>query len=68
MLALKILAIIMIVIVAFFALTFIIYFFNLDMKLMAAMIKPLTKYYDWSAAKRAAKKKKEKEAKTDEKQ
>ena len=44
-------------VLAFFLLTFIIYFFNLDMKLAAMLIKPLTGYYDWSKAKRDAKKK-----------
>ena len=66
MIVLQILGILGIAAAAFFLLTFLIYFFNLDMKLMAALIGPLTKYYDWSAARRA-KKKKEKEAKTNEK-
>lgn len=59
MIVLKILGIALIVLAAFFVLTFIIYFFNLDMKLMAALIKPLTKYYDWSKARRDAKKMKD---------
>ena len=68
MFVLKILGIVCIVVAAFFLLTFLIYFFNLDMKLMACLIKPLTKYYDWSAARRAEKQKREKEAKAHEKQ
>lgn len=59
MIILKIVGILLLVLVIFFIVTFLIYFFNLDMKLCAALIKPLTKYYDWSAAKRAAKKKKD---------
>ena len=43
----------------FFAVTFLIYFFNLDMKLAASLIKPLTAYYNWSKNRREAKKKKE---------
>ena len=56
MIVLKIAGIVLCV-VPFFLLTFIIYFFNLDMKLAAMLIKPLTGYYDWSKAKRDAKKK-----------
>lgn len=58
MLVLKILGIVLCVLVIFFVATFVIYFFNLDMKLMAALVKPMTKYYDWSGARREAKKKK----------
>ena len=53
------LAIIAIVFVALFLLTLVIYFFNLDMKLAASHIKPLTAYYNWSKNRREAKKKKE---------
>lgn len=48
MLLLKILLIIAIVFVCLFLLTLIIYFFNLDMKLASALIKPLTAWYNWS--------------------
>ncbi|MCQ2575173.1 MAG: hypothetical protein MJ162_00420 [Treponema sp.] len=58
MLALKIIMIIAIVFVCLFLLTLIIYFFNLDMKLAASLIKPLTAWYDWSKRKREAKKEK----------
>ena len=57
MIVLKIAGIVLCVVLAFFLLTFIIYFFNLDMKLAAMLIKPQTGYYDWSKAKRDAKKK-----------
>lgn len=60
MIILKILGILACVVIGFFAVTFLIYFFNLDMKLMAALTGPLTKYYDWSKARRDAKKKQEK--------
>ena len=59
MIVLKVLAIIAIVFVALFPLTLVIYFFNLDMKLAASLIKPLTAYYNWSKNRREAKKKKE---------
>lgn len=59
MILLKVLAIIAIVLVALFLLTLVIYFFNLDMKLAASLIKPLTAYYNWSKNRREAKKKKE---------
>ena len=59
MILLKVLAIIAIVFVALFLLTLVIYFFNLDMKLAASLIKPLTAYYNWSKNRREAKKKKE---------
>ena len=68
MIVLKILGIIFAVLIAFFAVTFVIYFFNLDMKLMALLIKPMTKYYDWSKVRRDAKKlKKREKAKAEEK-
>ena len=59
MIVLKVLAIIAIVFVALFLLTLVIYFFNLDMKFAAVLIKPLTAYYNWSKNRREAKKKKE---------
>lgn len=43
---LKILLIIAIVLVAFFVLTFVVYMFNLDMKLMAALEPMFEKIYD----------------------
>lgn len=58
MILLKVLAIIAIVLVALFLLTLVIYFFNLDMKFAAALIKPLTAYYNWSKNRREAKKRK----------
>lgn len=39
-----------------FLLTLVIYFFNLDMKLAASLIKPLTAYYNWSKNRREKKK------------
>ena len=60
MIVLKILGIVFAVLIVFFAVTFVIYFFNLDMKLMAQLIKPMTKYYAWSKTRRDAKKEKEK--------
>ncbi len=62
MIVLKVLAIIAIVFVALFLLTLVIYFFNLDMKFAATLIKPLTAYYNWSKNRREAKKKKERDA------
>lgn len=59
MIVLKVLAIIAIVLVALFLLTLVIYFFNLDMKFAASLIKPLTAYYNWSKNRREVKKKKE---------
>mgnify|MGYP002560442717 CR=1 FL=1 len=56
---LKVLAIIAVVLVALFFLTLVIYFFNLDMKFAAVLIKPLTAYYNWSKNRREVKKKKE---------
>ena len=46
MLILKILLIVAIVAVALFVLSFVVYFFNLDMKLMAAVEPLLSKGYD----------------------
>ena len=59
MIVLKVLAIVAIVLVALFLLTLVIYFFNLDMKFAAVLIKPLTAYYNWSKNWRETKKKKE---------
>ena len=59
MIVLKVLASIEIVLVALFLLTLVIYFFNLDMKFAAVLIKPLTAYYNWSKNRREVKKKKE---------
>lgn len=56
MILLKVLAIIAIVFVALFLLTLVIYFFNLDMKLAASLIKPLTAYYNWSKNRREKRK------------
>ena len=61
MIVLKVLAIIAVVLVALFLLTLVIYFFNLDMKFAAVLIKPLTAYYNWSKNRREVKKKKEQE-------
>ena len=52
MIVLKVLAIIAVVLVALFFLTLVIYFFNLDMKFAAVLIKPLTAYYNWSKNRR----------------
>ena len=46
MIVLKVLAIIAIVLVALFLLTLVIYFFNLDMKLTAALAPLFEKHYD----------------------
>ena len=59
MIVLKVLAIIAIVLVVLFFLTLVIYFFNLDMKFAAVLIKPLTAYYNWAKNRREVKKKKE---------
>lgn len=59
MIVLKVLAIIAVVLVALFFLTLVIYFFNLDMKFAAVLIKPLTAYYNWSKNRHEVKKKKE---------
>lgn len=61
MIVLKIMGIVFAVLIVLFAVTFVIYFLNLDMKLMALLIKPMTKYYDWSKARRDAKELKKKE-------
>lgn len=49
---LKVLIIILAVIVGLFFLTLVVYFFNLDMKLAAAMIPVMNKIYDRGKAKR----------------
>lgn len=49
---LKVLLIILIVLICLFLLSLIIYFFNLDMKLAAAMIPIMNKIYDTGRAKR----------------
>ena len=59
MIVLKVLAIIAVVLVALFFLALVIYFFNLDMKFAAVLIKPLTAYYNWSKNRREVTKKKE---------
>ena len=46
MIILSIIKVILIIAVIFFVLTFTVYFFNLDMKLMAAMEPILEKLYD----------------------
>ena len=51
----KILLIILAVIVGLFVLTLVVYFFNLDMKLAAAMIPVMNKIYDRGKAKREKK-------------
>ena len=56
MIILKIALIAVIVFVALFLLTLVIYFFNLDMKFASLLIKPLTAYYDMSKARRERKK------------
>ena len=61
MIVLKVLAIIAVVLVALFFLTLVIYFFNLDMKFAACLIKPLTAYYNWSGSRRKKRKEKQKE-------
>lgn len=61
MIILKIAAITAIVLVILFILTLIIYFFNLDMKFAACLIKPLTAYYNWSESRRKKRKEKQKE-------
>lgn len=63
MIILKIAEITAIVLVILFILTLIIYFFNLDMKFAASLIKPLTAYYNWSKNRREAKKHKQEEQK-----
>ena len=61
MIILKIAAITAIVLIILFVLTLIIYFFNLDMKFDACLIKPLTAYYNWSGNRRKKHKEKQKE-------
>ena len=46
MIVLKILGIVAIVVAALFVLTFLVYFFNLDMKLTAAIEPLMLKHYD----------------------
>lgn len=55
MIFLKIIVIAVMVFILLFLLSLVIYFFNLDMKLACKLIKPLTKYYDWSKARREKK-------------
>lgn len=52
MIILKIIGIAAIVLIVLFLLSLIIYFFNLDMKFSASLIKPLTAYYNWSRDRR----------------
>lgn len=61
MIFLKVVMIIAIVFVCLFLLTLVIYFFNLDMKFTASLIKPLTAWYDWSKKRREQKAEKEKQ-------
>lgn len=51
----KVLLIILIVFVCLFLLSFVVYFFNLDMKAAAAMIPVMNKIYDRGKAKREKK-------------
>ena len=51
----KVLLIILAVFVCLFLLSFVVYFFNLDMKLAAAMIPVMNKIYDRGKAKREKK-------------
>lgn len=53
---LKIIGIILIIFICLFLLTLVIYFFNLDMKMAACLIKPLTAWYDFSKRRRDKKK------------
>ena len=55
MIILKIIGIVAIVIAVLFILSLFIYFFNLDMKFAAVLIKPLTAYYNWSKNRREVK-------------
>ncbi|MBO4997456.1 MAG: hypothetical protein J6D02_05605 [Lachnospira sp.] len=55
MIVLKIIGIAVIVLAVFFVVTFIIYFFNLDMKLAAGLQPVLTKLYDRGEQKRQQK-------------
>lgn len=52
---LQVLLIIAVVLVCLFVLSFVVYFFNLDMKLAAAMIPVMNKIYDRGKAKREKK-------------
>ena len=52
---LQVLLIVAIVLVCLFALSLVVYFFNLDMKLAAAMIPVMNKIYDRGKAKRQKK-------------
>ena len=61
MIILKVLGIVIIIFVVLFVLSLIIYFFNLDMKFAACLIKPLTAYYNWSRDRRNKGKKKKAE-------
>ncbi len=60
MIALKIILIILAVIFVLFLFSLTIYFFNLDMKLAAAMTPVMNRYYDWQRHKRELKKTKNK--------
>ncbi len=55
MIVLKIILIILAVFLALFLLSLVIYFFNLDMKLAAAMTPIMIKYYDWRRRRRKTK-------------
>ncbi|MBO5283765.1 MAG: hypothetical protein J6B43_11705 [Lachnospiraceae bacterium] len=61
MIVLKLILILLGIFLALFLLTLIIYFFNLDMKLAAAMTPVMHKYYDWQKRKRKKADGKEKE-------
>ncbi len=52
MIALKIILIILAVIFILFLLSLVVYFFNLDMKLAAAMTPVMNKFYDWQKHRR----------------
>lgn len=65
MIILKIAAITAIVLIILFVLTLIIYFFNLDMKFAACLIKPLTAYYNWSGNRRKSIKKSKRKSSRD---
>lgn len=61
MIVLKVILILLGIFLALFLLTLIIYFFNLDMKLAAAMTPVMQKYYDWQKRRRKKADGKEKE-------
>lgn len=61
MIVLKILLIILAVLFVLFLLSLVIYFFNLDMKLAAAMTPVMNKYYDWQKHKRETKSKRKRD-------